>query len=79
MTDTTASQRDQILDYLKQGYELTPLDALVRFKCLRLSGRILELRQAGYDIQTNDRVLTAESGKKKRVAAYRLNRGTNQC
>jgi hypothetical protein len=75
MTDTIASQRDQILEYLKDGHELTPLDALVRFRTLRLSGRILELRQAGYDIETNDRVLTAPDGRKKRVAAYRLRRG----
>lgn len=73
--NTSASQRDQILAYLKDGHELTPLDALVRFKCLRLSGRILELRQAGYDIETHDRVLTPpDGGRAKHVAAYRMKR-----
>lgn len=62
------SQTDLILAHLKAGNTITPLDALAKFKCFRLSGRILELRQAGYRIITGVRVLT--SGK--RIAEYRL-------
>lgn len=65
-----ASQGQQILDYLKQGHTLTPLDALIKFHCMRLAARINELRAAGYRIATGEKLLS--SGK--RVAEYRLER-----
>lgn len=46
------SQAERILKHLKSGRKLTPLQALQKFGTLRLSGRVLELRQAGYDIKT---------------------------
>lgn len=46
------SQATRILVHLKAGKKLTPLQALNKFGTLRLSGRVLELRQAGYDIKT---------------------------
>jgi hypothetical protein len=61
------TQSAAILSYLKQRRTLTPLQAFYKFGCLRLSGRILELRQAGYRIVT-DMVRVGE----KRVARYRL-------
>jgi hypothetical protein len=45
------SQTEAILKHLKAGNKLTPLQALQKFGTLRLSGRVLELRQAGYDIK----------------------------
>ena len=63
------SQADAIALYLESGHELTALDALELFGCLRLAARIKDLRERGFDIQTLDRV----SGD-KRFAAYRLNR-----
>lgn len=62
------SQKRQILDYLKTRRQLTPLEALRRFGCLRLSGRILELRQEGHRIETT----MVEVGYDKRVASYLL-------
>jgi hypothetical protein len=62
------SQGQLILNHLRAGKHLTPLEALKRFRCLRLSGRILELREAGYDIRT--RMVRLSSGK--RVASYRM-------
>jgi len=47
------SQNTQILEYLKQGNRITPIDALSKFGCFRLSGRILELRRLGHDIKTD--------------------------
>ena len=44
------SQNKQILTYLEKGKKLTPLDALNKFGCFRLSARILDLRKEGYDI-----------------------------
>lgn len=64
----SASQADQILAHLREGKHLTPLDALIKFHCLRLAGRIHELRAAGYRIATGERVLS----NGKRVACYRL-------
>lgn len=63
-----ASQADQILAYLREGKSLTPLDALIKFHCLRLAARVNELRAAGYRIVTGDKVLA----NGKRVAEYRL-------
>lgn len=49
------SQADKILKYLqshKRG--LTPIEALQKFGCFRLSARIWELRDRGYDIRTDN-------------------------
>lgn len=62
------SQEKQILHYLKAGHKLTPLEALKRFGCLRLSGRIFDLRQAGHRIAAD----IIEVGDGKHVAQYRL-------
>jgi hypothetical protein len=61
------SQEGQILAYLCTGAELTPLDALQRFGCLRLGARIFALRQDGVSIVSR----TIRSGRKA-FAAYRL-------
>jgi len=48
------SQNNQILEYLKSGKKLTPLTALKKFGCFRLSARILDLRQEGHAIITEN-------------------------
>lgn len=63
-----ASQNARILEHLKQRRTLTPLDALRQFGCLRLSGRIYDLRQNGHQI---DRRMVEVAGG-KHVAEYRL-------
>jgi hypothetical protein len=60
-------QADAILQHLKSGKTLTPLQALKAGFGLRLSARILELRQAGYDVKT-----TMVKRGRLRVAEYRL-------
>lgn len=47
------NQLDQILEHLKQGKSITPIEALELFSCFRLSAVILKLRNAGYDIVTH--------------------------
>lgn len=65
----TDSQCSAILEHLKKGLSITPLEALNRFGCFRLSARIHDLRhKQGYDIMT-ERVLTSSG---KYVAQYRL-------
>lgn len=60
------SQSELILKYLEAGNSLTSLEALRLFKCLRLSGRIYDLKKAGY----NDIDKVMVKIKNKRVARY---------
>lgn len=60
------SQSDAILDALKRGETLTPLDALKRFGVFRLGARIWDLKQAGHKIEM--RMIETPSGK--HVAEY---------
>ena len=48
------SQKKQILRYLQTHRRgITPIDALEKFGCFRLSARISDLRELGYDIRTD--------------------------
>jgi hypothetical protein len=62
-----SSQCEEILRYLQSGKPLTPLEALEKFGCFRLGGRIYELKQQGHKIETN---MIKRNGK--RYAEYRL-------
>ncbi|AIT09102.1 hypothetical protein LO80_03375 [Candidatus Francisella endociliophora] len=44
------SQEKQILEHLKSGKELTPLEALLEYGCMRLGARIYDLRVKGHEI-----------------------------
>jgi hypothetical protein len=61
------SQNNLILNYLKAGNTLTPLEALHKFGCFRLGARIWDLRIAGHDIASK---IIEVNGK--RVARYQL-------
>ncbi len=61
------TQTEQILEALRQGRALTPLEALREFGCFRLGARIWELQQAGYEI---DSKLVHQNGK--HYASYKL-------
>ncbi|WP_441373422.1 helix-turn-helix domain-containing protein [Acinetobacter lwoffii] len=47
------TQLQQVLDHLKQFNTITPIEALDKYGCFRLSAVILKLRDAGYDIVTH--------------------------
>lgn len=64
------TQNRRILAHLQNGGTVTSLTALYDFGCLRLSGRIFELREAGYPIE--DEWVETPSGK--RVKMYFLRR-----
>lgn len=55
------SQSDEIIDYLKSGQSLTSLDALYKFRVMRLAARIEQLRKQGYQIETE---IVKSDGKK---------------
>lgn len=46
------TQNEKIKAYLTKGKSITPLDALTKFGCLRLSARIKNLRDEGLNIAT---------------------------
>ena len=48
------TQNQQILEYLKSGKKLTPIIALEKFGCFRLSARIFNLREEGHAIITKN-------------------------
>lgn len=53
-------QASAILEYLKKGYSLTPLEALQKFGCMRLGARIWDLKHAGHDVHCE---LVNDNGK----------------
>jgi hypothetical protein len=59
------SQNALIKGWLLNGHSITQLDALNMFGCFRLSARIANLREEGYDIVTD--MVTIND---KRVARY---------
>ena len=63
------TQQSQILAFLRAGRVLTPLDALRRFGCLRLSARAFDLRGAGHDVRCR---LVMVGPRRKRVGLYWL-------
>jgi len=64
------SQEKRILEALRAGDKLTPLDALERFGCFRLGARIHDLRRKGWPIESE---IVKRGGK--RVAVYWLLKG----
>ncbi|MFR9622504.1 MAG: helix-turn-helix domain-containing protein [Rikenellaceae bacterium] len=65
---TSGSQCTKILAYLKLGNTLTALEALDMFQCFRLTARIWDIKQQGYEIER--KLVTSRSGK--RIAEYKL-------
>jgi hypothetical protein len=68
MKGSKQTQADMILQHLKQGYSLTPYEALVKFGCLRLGARIYDLKEEGHAIESV--MIATESGK--HVAQYSM-------
>jgi Helix-turn-helix domain len=66
--DHANDQCSRILEFLKAGNRITPIDALNLFGCFRLGGRVYDLRKAGYKIERD--MIKLKNGK--RVAEYRL-------
>jgi hypothetical protein len=62
------TQTQNIIEHLKQGNSITPIEALNQFGCFRLGARIFEIKQLGYDIDTKK----ISVGDHKHVAEYSL-------
>lgn len=61
------SQDRQIREHLAKGKKLTPIQALNKFGCLRLSARINDIRATGAKIKT--RIVKRDG---KRFAEYSI-------
>lgn len=72
--DITLTQNQAILLHLKEFGYITPLEALSKYGCMRLASRIAELKQMGFNIETE--MVTNERGKKH--ALYRLKEDTEK-
>jgi hypothetical protein len=62
------TQNEQIKAYLSKGKSITPVDALNKFGCFRLSARIKNLRDDGLIISTK-----YVTKKGKTFASYSIN------
>lgn len=60
------TQKDNILEFLKTGNPISPLQALNWYGCFRLGAIIFSLKQEGWDIESK-----INTGNKK-YAIYRL-------
>lgn len=63
-----SDQGSRILDYLKAGNRITPIESLNLFGCFRLGARIWDLKKQGHNIEST--MVKLNNGK--RVASYRL-------
>jgi hypothetical protein len=59
------SQTDWILNKLRAGISLTPIDALNGCGCFRLAAIVFDLKKGGWNIET-----IIEKHNKKRYARY---------
>jgi len=66
----TETQNKSIKKYLIDGNSLTSLEALNLFGCLRLSGRIYDLKKEGLPISARDK----KTASGKRVAEYYIDK-----
>lgn len=64
------TQNDMILGHLLEGKSITSLDALKEYGCLRLSGRIYDLKKEGYPIES--KMIKVEPNDKY-VSVYWMN------
>ena len=62
----------QVLTYMMEHGSITPLEALRECRCYRLSGRIKNLRDDGYDIVTDRVEYINEEGEPRHYARYVL-------
>ena len=66
-TQATRSQKAAILKHLLNGKSISQLEALDKFGCMRLGARIMDLRNEGYQIETE---MVTNHNNGKRFARY---------
>lgn len=66
------TQKEMILQYMKDNGSITPVDALREFGCMRLAPRISDLKDDGVEIETVPEFSKNRYGVKVRYARYVL-------
>lgn len=66
------TQNEQILNHLKNRGPITPLEALLEYRCMRLGARVYDLRKLGYDIRSRFIENENSEGEVKRYKQYWL-------
>lgn len=66
------TQANRILEHLKQGKSIDRLSALVDLGIFELSARIIDLKNAGYEINKEPKHIFNRFGEKARVIEYSL-------
>lgn len=67
--ESCSSQKSRILEHMRTGHSITPLEALNSFGCLRLGARIADIKAEGYLVHT-EMIKDPRTGK--RYAQYSL-------
>lgn len=65
------NQLEKIINFINEHGSITQMQALRYFGCGRLASRICDLRQAGYEIETETIAVRNRDGSKSYVAAYK--------
>ena len=73
-TDAKEKQRAVVLDALRAG-PLSTLEARERLGVLHAPGRVLELRKAGFKIETQSSIKFDAEGRPHRCGVYVLTEG----
>ncbi len=66
------TQKQMVLEYLKEHKSITSWEAIEKFGATRLSDIIFRLRKEGYEIYTQDIRTKDRYGGKKNIAKYVL-------
>ena len=66
------TQCQRLLKYLVKHKSITPIEAWNRLGIYRLSGRIYDLKEMGYGIETSKTTVTNAFGEKCTVGSYSL-------
>lgn len=64
------TQCEKLLAYLEQYGSISGLECIMALGIMNYKGRICDLRQDGYDIETVFETLTNARGEKKTFARY---------
>lgn len=66
------SQAALVLNHLKSGREIAPLEALSKYGAYRLGAIIFDLKKEGYNISSRIEYFKKSSGKIGRYAVYKM-------
>lgn len=67
------TQCEKVLDWMERHGSIDPAQAFLELGVYRLSGRIKDLRNEGYDIKSETVRYKTKDGEKKHFARYSLN------